>query len=111
MLIDNVSLDVTPISGLPGDFNNNGRVDAADYVTWRNGVTFPNQLPDDPGNVTAQDYDDWRARFGNVPGSGAGLASAVVPEPATVGLLLISLLSSVAMHTRHRAVRLGTTRV
>ena len=38
-----------------GDFNNDGSVDAADYVVWRNGL----------GTIyTQSDYDTWRANFG-----------------------------------------------
>ena len=34
--------------GVPGDYNGNGVVDAADYVPWRKGGTLLNQV-DDPG--------------------------------------------------------------
>ena len=75
---------------VPGDFNQNGSVDAADYVVWRHGLGT---------TYTQTDYDVWRAHFGQTAGSGAaGYAlrasaeplSADVPEPqATV---LIALL-------------------
>jgi hypothetical protein len=71
--------------GVPGDYNNNGTVDAGDYVLWRKGGPLLNQV-DDPNTVNAADYTAWRARFGNAgPGAGAGggLSSAAVPEPAT----------------------------
>jgi hypothetical protein len=46
---------------LPGDFNNDGPVDARDDV-WRKGL----------GNPYAQThYDIWRAHFGQLPGSAA----------------------------------------
>ena len=51
-----------------GDYNQNGVVDAADYVTWRSSI----------GGQLA--YDAWRSRFGN-PASGLGGGSNV-PEPA-----------------------------
>jgi hypothetical protein len=38
------------------------------------------------GNVTPEDYDAWRARFGNTSGSGSGQVAAV-PEPSTLALL------------------------
>ena len=66
---------------LPGDFNNDGTVDAADYVVWRKGF----------GTTYTQDhYNDWRVNFGRTAGSGGigHLASeAAVPEPSA-GLLL-----------------------
>jgi hypothetical protein len=63
-------------TGIPGDYNNNGIVDAADYVVWRNGLgtTF-----------TQNDYNVWRTNFGRTAGAGSGAtAIAVVPEPATL---------------------------
>jgi autotransporter-associated beta strand protein len=77
--------------GVPGDFNGNGVVDMADYVLWRNGGPLQNEISD-IGTVTAQDYDDWRAHFGNTSGSGSSLGqSASVPEPGTACLLLVGL--------------------
>jgi hypothetical protein len=76
------------VAGLPGDFNFDGTVDAADYVVWRKGLgTTYNQ----------NDYGVWRAHFGASlgPGSGAALPSAnplsaAVPEPATSVLLILA---------------------
>ena len=77
---------------VPGDYNNNGVVDAADYVLWRKGGPLQNEV-NNPGTVDAQDYTEWRTRFGNTSGSGAGLdAAAGVPEPATFGLLFTMLV-------------------
>jgi hypothetical protein len=64
--------------GLDGDFNDDGSVDAADYVVWRK----------DDG--TPQGYDEWRANFGMpvIIGSGGGSGrAAATPEPMTLGLL------------------------
>jgi hypothetical protein len=91
------------VAGLPGDYNGNGTVDAADYVLWRKGGPLINEV-DTPGVVNAADYAAWRARFGNT-GSGAGAdlnaavsgpgttATAAVPEPTTLALLLIGMLT------------------
>ncbi len=76
-------LDAVLPQPLDGDYNGNGKVDAPDYVVWRNG--------DSPDSSQAG-YDLWRANFGNSAGSGAGLgASSAVPEPGSLGLLLIAL--------------------
>jgi hypothetical protein len=79
--------------GVPGDYNNNGVVDAADYVLWRKGGPLANDFT--PG-VQASDYDFWRARFGGTtnPGSGSGLKTSSVPEPSTVVMVgfAVSLL-------------------
>jgi len=72
---------------LPGDFNRDGVVDAADYTKWRDGL----------GSVyTASDYTTWKTNFGRRNGTGAsapvsaGGISAAVPEPASIlGLLTV----------------------
>jgi hypothetical protein len=76
---------------LPGDFNLDSAVDAADYVVWRDtlGQSGAGLAADGDasGTIDAGDYDVWRAHFGNTAGSGAGSgtkdsASAFVPEPS-----------------------------
>ena len=54
-----------------GDYSNNLRVDAADYVLWRNNQgqsvsQFTNGDGDGSGVVGAGDYSVWRSHFGNV---------------------------------------------
>ncbi len=84
--------------GLPGDFNNDGKVDAGDYVTWRKNDGTNNALPNDNGlgtPITSAHYDLWRENFGTPPGagSGSGLGEAAVPEPASAALLLIGIVT------------------
>jgi hypothetical protein len=72
--------------GVPGDYNGNGTVDAADYVLWRKRTGQNFQLHNEvsgvtPGRVTAEDYTAWRTRFGS-RASGAALSVQGVPEPA-----------------------------
>jgi hypothetical protein len=76
--------DFTVAAGLDGDFNGDGRVDAADYVLWRAGGS---PHPNDPA-----DYQLWRAHFGETaPGSGSSLANAQgVPEPASLVLMFLA---------------------
>jgi hypothetical protein len=75
-----------------GDFNNNGVVDAADYVLWRNGGPLQNEGGVTPGSATPEDYQTWRGNFGRTPGAGAALAASV-PEATTLlsGALAILL--------------------
>jgi hypothetical protein len=100
--IDNVSV-VRPVEGLPGDYNGNGMVDAADYVAWRDNLDQSVTLPNDttPGMVTQEDYDVWRANFGaSAPGAAGGsLSNAAVPEPSC----LLLMLMATAWHPRRRA--------
>jgi hypothetical protein len=65
---------------IPGDFNHDGSVDAADYVIWRK------------TDGTAAGYNAWRTHFGQPPGSGAAAdANAAVPEPATLVMLILAV--------------------
>lgn len=69
------------VVSLVGDYNGNGKVDAADYVLWR----------DNPAGFggSPAGYDAWRTNYGNPPGSGAGLgAGSAIPEPLS-GLLML----------------------
>lgn len=83
--------------GVPGDYNNNGLVDGADYTLWREGGPLANEA-DTPGVVDDADYTQWRARFGNTSGSGLGGGS--VPEPAGATLLLCGMLGAAVFRRR-----------
>jgi autotransporter-associated beta strand protein len=61
-----------------GDYNNDGKVDAADYVLWRK----------DDGSPGG--YFTWRSAFGNPPGSGSSLDGGNVPEPAGIALMAMA---------------------
>jgi hypothetical protein len=80
------------LSGVPGDYNGDGAVNAADFVQWRKGGPLANESVT-PGTVDASDYDAWRARFGNLSGSGAGSGSSAVPEPAAVLVLMTAAMT------------------
>ncbi len=93
---------------LPGDFNSDGSVDAADYTVWRNNSGAPEQ------------YAEWKTLFGaSIPGGaasgdgmiaklGATLTSTTkapaVPEPST--LLLIACALPAVRRTRKEGQRL-----
>jgi hypothetical protein len=88
------------VDPIAGDYNNNGTVDTADYVVWRDNQNGAATLPHDttPGTVTTADYDVWKANFGKTLGS--GLVSA--PEPVSV-FLAFTALSLRILIPRHRA--------
>jgi hypothetical protein len=76
-------------AGVPGDYNDDGVVNAADYVIARKHLGAAFQLDNEvtgvtPGNVTDEDLAAWRERFGD-PGAGMGslVAGTTVPEPGT----------------------------
>jgi hypothetical protein len=99
--------DVTPhtptVVGVPGDYNENEVVDAADYVVWRsNPASLPNEGAS-PGTVDQADYDFWRSRFGATSGAGAGAGTAV-PEPGT-GILAAFACAALLATRYHRPYR------
>jgi hypothetical protein len=71
---------------LPGDYNCDATVDAADYIVWRNGMGV---------TYSQTDYHLWRAHFGQTASSGAALLSAgqlsvAIPEPSTFVLIILA---------------------
>ena len=105
--INGIQLVAVSAAGPTGDYNDNGVVDAADYVVWRN--TFgqaasPSGSGADGnanGTIDAGDFDFWKTKFGNsVPGAGLG-AIAAVPEPGTLSLT-IALISVVLCNGNRR---------
>jgi hypothetical protein len=94
---DTVVLSVAGLA-IPGDYNGNGAVDAADYVVWRNSVgAAGSSLPAD-GNgdhvVNQDDYNMWRSNFGRSSGSGAVTVTvAAVPEPGSLPLVMLGAVA------------------
>jgi len=65
------ALDVPTGQAGDGDYNDDNKVDAADYVVWRKAGPNDTLLNDPtPGTVDATDYDVWRANFGEPQGDG-----------------------------------------
>jgi hypothetical protein len=87
------SVDYSTSPGLPGDYNQDGKVDAADYVVWRKN---PGAFGGDPGG-----YNTWRTNFDRTAGSGSGSAAAV-PEPVTLWPLSCGALVLCAWIARKR---------
>jgi hypothetical protein len=73
------------------DFNEDGSVNAADYVVWRK--LFGNPYDE-------LDYDNWVANFGQPAGGGA--AAPAVPEPATASLLFATAVVLTHWQRRRR---------
>ncbi len=107
LLIDNVLVEVfkdtasiTPnlnpnpslSEGLNGDYNADGRVDAADYVVWRKN---PAGFGGDPAG-----YNTWRTNFDSPGGAGSGREASAVPEPAA--FVLAALAAAVSWLNRRR---------
>ena len=117
ILVDNISVELFPdqaaadstpnnnpdptldeVAAVPGDYNNNGTVDAADYTLWRDNLGQMVALDNEgdgitPGEVTQEDYDFWAANFGNSNAPTTSIApSQAVPEPGSASLILFGCL-------------------
>jgi hypothetical protein len=80
---------------LSGDYNDDGMVDAADFVVWRKGLGM---------TYSQNDYGIWRSHFGESAGSGMAIGSpshATVPEPLVLAMPFVGTL---ALVFRRRAV-------
>jgi hypothetical protein len=105
-----------PIPALPGDYNQNGKVDAADYVIWRDRVTDNEFMPNGTGEglfegrAVQQDYDFWRAHYGTFVAASAKSVAVSVPEPATSMLFIAALFCRFGLWIvsgRHSSVHVG----
>ncbi|MGL4515024.1 MAG: endonuclease [Lacipirellulaceae bacterium] len=77
-------------ASLAGDYNADGRVDAADYSVWADTLGSTTQLDADgdaSGVVDAADYDLWVVHYGEV----APASTTTVPEPSTLPTTLALL--------------------
>jgi hypothetical protein len=84
---------LTVVPGLDGDFNDDGAVDAADYVVWRklNGTSTPMANDPNPLPIDGDQYITWLGNFGESGGAGSGSASeASVPETAGWALIIVA---------------------
>jgi glycosidase len=112
---DYLTFTLAPLSGryillaegpsvLPGDYNGNGAVDAADYTVWRDylGTNFDlhgngNEQGDSVGIVDEADYGTWKSNFG---AAGSASSSGSVPEPNALMLFTLAGFGLVAVRRR-----------
>jgi probable HAF family extracellular repeat protein len=87
---------LVPGPALPGDYNNDGTVDTADYVVWRK------------TDGTQTGYDQWRVHFGeNMGATGSASAaaepiSATIPEPVSIALAAAGFAVRIACRRRRK---------
>jgi hypothetical protein len=106
-------------TSLPGDYNGDGIVDAADYTVWRGtfGATAASGLAADGsgnGMVDQADYDVWKMHFGQTAqitfntAAGAGSLTAAsaarVAEPPSLWLVLTSCTIALGCVTYRRTI-------
>ena len=79
LFLDNVGVTGLRLA-LPGDYNNDGFVDAADYTVWRDGGS-----PDS----TQAGYLLWRANFGATQSAPTAAQNTAAPEPGAMAMLVL----------------------
>ena len=94
IFMDDIVLQAIEIPTQDGDYNKDGKVDAADYVMWRKN---PDANGGDPDG-----YDVWSENFGEPAplGGGGAVPTGTVPEPSTLAML--GLLVPLALASRAR---------
>lgn len=91
------------LSGLQGDFDNNGTVDAADYTLWRDNLGAPVislMNAGGAGVVDSQLYDQWRANFGAT--GAVAFSATAVPEPTGSAAMILAVLSGAVLAAARR---------
>ena len=98
---------LNPPEALPGDFNQDGVVDLADYTVWRNHLgaaesVLPAGTTDGSGLVDAGDYATWKSHFGASLAGNEFTAPLAVPEPTAAATLVLALgLLAAGARRRH----------
>jgi hypothetical protein len=93
-------LTINAAAFLPGDYNHDDQVDAADYVVWRNTRGSTTELiADGSGNLVVDDadYEVWRANFGHVFGEPIAISAGsipTVPEPGALEIVTCGILAA-----------------
>lgn len=82
---------------LPGDFNNDRVVDAADYCVWRDNLgdseeSSLNWSGDGMNGVDAGDYALWRSQFGQTFSASPSSSKMSAPDPDSVLIAAAALL-------------------
>ena len=93
---------------LAGDFNNDGKVDAGDYATWRKANGTNNALLNDNGlgtPVGLAHLELWQQHYGDISvpvSSGSGINGGTIPEPNTMMLFIIGLAGPASTTSRRK---------
>jgi hypothetical protein len=105
------TLIAPPPVGLPGDYNDDDVVDAADYTVWRDnlGSNFGlngngDEAGASSGLVDEADFEFWKLNFGDTAGAGSGSSGAIdalnaVPEPTS---WMVAVTLALLCHRRRR---------
>ena len=98
---------LTTPSTIPGDYNADGIVDAADYTVWRDNVGNAIQLPnDDSLGIATDDYERWKVHFGASTELFADNLAirSVVPEPSLIAVAILIIVATFVTRWRTSSV-------
>ena len=98
-----VFLNSGPSATVDGDFDGDGAVTAADYTKWQDNFGNPdesviNSAGDGLNGVDQIDYAVWKSNF--QPGVGTVSGASAVPEPSSLMLTLLIVVSMLAARRR-----------
>jgi hypothetical protein len=90
---------------IPGDYDRNGIVEAADYDDWRAGYgssVLPGTGADGTGDgvVDMSDYILWRKRMPTAGSGGSGGNTASTPEPSSLIFMFVAVGAGLACFRR-----------
>jgi hypothetical protein len=88
--LNDMQIEASAAPVLDGDYNDDGVVNAADYVVWRK---TPNAFGGDPAG-----YQAWRTNFAE-PVAGSG-GSGGVPEPSALILAAAAFIGLFSLNRR-----------
>jgi hypothetical protein len=81
-------------NSIPGDFNGDGIVDAADFTVWRDGLG---------SKYTIDHYTEWKDNFGQMGGGNIASPPTTVPEPAGLVTTMLAAVGTCGLRKqRHR---------
>jgi hypothetical protein len=101
---NSVALNGVVVYQIPGDFDDNGSVDAKDLVHWK--AAFgkgPDADGDFDGDSDGRDFLIWQRQLGSGAVSPATAINTAVPEPRTDGLIASMAVTALAI-CRRRAL-------
>lgn len=107
---DGVSFVFDPL--LPGDYNRDHTVNAADYTLWRNSLGQTGLAPysaadgNGDGQITRNDHSVWKSHFGQTAAAIGSIAGALsLVSPIAKGSTAIDAREAVALATIHDGLR------
>lgn len=98
------------LSGLDGDYNNDGMVNFADYTVWRDHLDAGSKaMPNDPnaGEIGEGQYATWKQNFGAALADSDLEAPSSVPEPYACILMSAALICAMTVNSRLASKRCG----